>query len=86
MRSNCLTCGKPLLESPPRGRLPDYCGIVCRRKREDVLRRLRSRLRDFEKRLLSYSRPENTYGQHQMQYLLPALESARLALAQELGR
>ncbi len=85
MRINCLTCGKHL-EHSPRGRLPDYCGIVCRRKREDVLRRLRSRLRDLESRFVSYSRPGNAYGQHQMQYLLPKLESARLALAGELAR
>jgi hypothetical protein len=85
MRSNCLTCGKPL-ERSHRGRLPDYCDIPCRREREDVLRRLRSRLRELEAKFVSYSKPGNAYGQHQMQYLLPALEAARLALAGELAR
>jgi hypothetical protein len=51
-----------------------------------LLRRLRSRKNELEAKFVSYSRPENAYGQHQMQFLVPALEAARLALAQELSR
>jgi hypothetical protein len=84
MRSNCRTCGKPL-EPSARGRLPDYCGIPCRRAQEAILRRLRATLRQLEAKAESYSRPGNAYGAHQMQYLLPKLEAARHALAVQLA-
>ena len=82
MRSNCRTCGKPL-EPSARGRLPDYCGIPCRRAQEATLRRLRANLRQLETKAETYSRQGNDYGTHQMQFVLPRLEAARLALAAE---
>ena len=85
MRSNCRTCRKPL-EPAARGRLPDYCGIPCRRAQEAILRRLRANLRQLEAKAETYSRPGNDYGAHQMQFLLPKLEAARLVLADELAR
>ena len=85
MRSNCRTCEKPL-ETAARGRLPDYCGIPCRRTQEAILRRLRANLRQLEAKAESYSQPGNAYGAHQMQFVLPRLEAARLALAGELAR
>jgi len=85
MRSNCRTCGKPL-EPAVRGRLPDYCGIPCRRTQEAILRRLRANLRQLEAKAENYNRPGNAYGAHQMQFLLPRLEAVRLALADELAR
>jgi hypothetical protein len=83
MRSNCRTCGS-LLEPSARGRLPNYCSLRCRRAQEAILRRLRANLSKLESKAERFSRPGNSFGQHQLQFLSPKLESARLALADEL--
>lgn len=51
-----------------------------------MIYRTRSGGYQLEAKFVSYSKPGISNGQHQMQYLLPALEAARLALAGELAR
>jgi hypothetical protein len=85
MRNNCRICEKPL-EQPARGRKRDYCGLLCRRKRERLLARLRRVLMRMERRAERYSTPGNSWGAYQMPFLVPKLESARLAVADELKR
>ncbi len=85
MRNACLVCGKPL-DNRTRGRKRVYCGSLCRRKRERLLARLRRVLMRMERRAERYSTPGNSWGAYQMPFLVPKLESARLAVADELKR
>lgn len=84
MRENCLVCGARLTNAA-RGRRRTYCGLLCRRKRERLLARLRRTLARLEAKRERYSRPGNAYGMSQVPYLVPRLEQARGELRAAMG-